>query len=194
MLHLLLQAGSHRYALEVSQVVEVLPLLHLQPLPLVVPAGRGESEQGGQPLDVRGVFYFHGAPVSVIDLGQRLAGAPVAARLSTRIVLVERPEGPSEQWRVPSGQPGSSPVIPPSPARLGLLVERVLGTRAFAPSDFSRAHALEESGPDIAAVATDRHGLIYKLELNQLLSAASPPARRPVPPPLSCASRPSKSY
>ena len=78
MLHLLLQAGLDRYALEVNQVVEVLPLVHLHPLPQA-------------PRGVIGAFHFHGTPVSVIDLSLSLTGHPTPSRLSTRLVVVERP-------------------------------------------------------------------------------------------------------
>ena len=171
MLHLLLQVGPLRYALAVSQVVEVLPCVHICPLPHAPPG-------------VVGSFHYHGTPVSVIDLGQHLTGEPAPQRLSTRIIIVERPIAADKAAAL--GLP---------PARLGLLVARVLGTRALAPADFSRAHALEELGPGFSAIATDRHGLIYELDLNLLLATAAPEScARPTVTLLPCVSSPSKSY
>ena len=72
MLHLLLQAGLDRYALEVNQVVEVLPLVHLHPLPQA-------------PRGVIGAFHFHGTPVSVIDLSLSLTGHPTPSRTNRPI-------------------------------------------------------------------------------------------------------------
>lgn len=75
MLMLLFQIGGDRYALEASQVAEVLPLVHLQRVPHAPPG-------------VAGIFDFHGELVPVVDLSQLMLGRPAAARVSTRIVLV----------------------------------------------------------------------------------------------------------
>ena len=78
MLFLLLQLGKDRYALEASQVVEVLPLLNFKKI-LRAPPG------------VAGAFNYRGAPVPVIDLSELTMGNPSRQRLSTRLVLVNYP-------------------------------------------------------------------------------------------------------
>ncbi|MES2569150.1 MAG: chemotaxis protein CheW [Verrucomicrobiota bacterium] len=75
MLFLLFHLGAERYALEAAQVAEVVPLLHIKPLPQAPPG-------------VAGVFNHRGAAVPVIDLTALALGRPSAVRLSTRIVLV----------------------------------------------------------------------------------------------------------
>jgi chemotaxis-related protein WspB len=78
MLFLLLQLGQDRYALEASEVVEVLPLLNFKKI-LRAPPG------------VAGAFNYHGTPVPVIDLSELTIGIPSRQRLSTRLVLVNYP-------------------------------------------------------------------------------------------------------
>ena len=80
MLFLLFQLGKDRYALDVRQVAEVLPLVHLKQIPQAPPA-------------VAGVFDFRGAPVPVIDLSQTALERPAQRRLSTRIILAHYPDG-----------------------------------------------------------------------------------------------------
>ncbi|HXE38418.1 MAG TPA: chemotaxis protein CheW [Azonexus sp.] len=84
MLFLLFQLGNDRYALEVGQVAEVLPLLSLKQIPQAPPA-------------VAGVFDFRGEPVPVVDLSQMALGRPARSRLSTRIILAHYPDGNGEQ-------------------------------------------------------------------------------------------------
>jgi chemotaxis-related protein WspB len=74
-LFLLLQLGSERYALDIRQVAEVLPLVDMKPVPRA-PAG------------VAGVFNYGGVPVPVIDLSQLILERAARRRLNTRIVVV----------------------------------------------------------------------------------------------------------
>jgi len=78
MLFLLFQLGKDRYAVEASQVVEVLPLLNFKKIPQAPPG-------------VAGAFNYRGAPVPVIDLSELTIGNPSRQRLSTRLVLVNYP-------------------------------------------------------------------------------------------------------
>ena len=75
---LLFKLGNDRYALNASQVVEVLPLVSLKKVPQALPG-------------VAGVFSYHGDPVPVIDLCELVLGKPASPRLSTRIILVKYP-------------------------------------------------------------------------------------------------------
>jgi len=75
MLLLQFQAGSERYGLDVSQVVEVSSLVSLRPIPHAPP-------------EAAGVFNYRGILTPVVDLTTLLSGVPSRSRMSTRIVLV----------------------------------------------------------------------------------------------------------
>ena len=76
MLFLLFQLGNDRYALEVTRVVEVVPLLALKQLPQA-------------PRGVAGIFNYRGRPVPAIDLSELSLGRPASERLSTRIIIIK---------------------------------------------------------------------------------------------------------
>lgn len=78
MIYLLFSIGQDRYALESSQVVEVVPRVELWPLPKA-------------PAHITGVFRYRGQLVPVLDLCQLMHGQACPARLSTRILLVYYP-------------------------------------------------------------------------------------------------------
>ncbi len=80
MLFLQFQLGEDRYALDSSQVVEVLPLLGIKQIPQA-PAG------------VAGAFNYRGKPVPVIDLSELALGRPARRYMSTRIIIVRYPDG-----------------------------------------------------------------------------------------------------
>jgi chemotaxis-related protein WspB len=79
MLFLLFQIGQDRYALDARQIVEVLPLVSITPLPQA-------------PIGVAGVFMYRGVPVPVIDVNQLTMGSPSHSRLNTRLVVVHFPD------------------------------------------------------------------------------------------------------
>lgn len=78
MVALLFEVDGQRYGLDVAQVLKVLPSVRLRRLPQV-------------PEYVAGVFRYRETLVPVIDLNQLIKGKPVAALLSTRIILVRQP-------------------------------------------------------------------------------------------------------
>jgi chemotaxis-related protein WspB len=84
MLFLQFQLGKDRYALDSSQVVEVLPLLGIKQIPQA-PAG------------VAGAFNYRGKPVPVIDLSELALGRPARLHMSTRIIIVRYPDGNGTQ-------------------------------------------------------------------------------------------------
>jgi len=86
MLFLVFQPGAQRYAIDASQIAEVLPLVAINPI-------------ARAPEEVAGIFVYRGAPVPVIDLSQLFEGRPAARRLSTRIIIV-RCTGVSGDTRV----------------------------------------------------------------------------------------------
>jgi chemotaxis-related protein WspB len=78
MLFLLLQIGAEPYAIAARQVVRVLPLVQIRPIPRAT-AG------------IVGIFDYGGTPVPALDLSQLVLGRPAQPRMSTRIVLVNYP-------------------------------------------------------------------------------------------------------
>jgi chemotaxis-related protein WspB len=79
MLFLIFELGKDRYALDVRQIAEVMPLVGVKQIPKA-------------PQAMKGLFNYRGAPVPVVDLSQLTLGRPSARRLSTRIVLVHYPD------------------------------------------------------------------------------------------------------
>jgi chemotaxis-related protein WspB len=79
MLFLTFELGNDRYALDVRQVAEVLPLLGVKQVPRA-------------PAAMTGLINYRGAPVPVVDLSRLTLGRLAAHRLSTRIVLVNYPD------------------------------------------------------------------------------------------------------
>jgi chemotaxis-related protein WspB len=75
---LLFGVADQRFALDVSQIVEVVPAVRLRAIP-------------GTPDYVAGVFRYKGTIVPVLDLNRMLCNAPAAKRYSTRMVLVRYP-------------------------------------------------------------------------------------------------------
>jgi chemotaxis-related protein WspB len=75
MLFLLFELPPDRYALDVAQVAEVLPMLRVKPVPQA-------------PAAVAGLITYRGVPVPVIDLSALMLGRPAKAQLSTRLIVV----------------------------------------------------------------------------------------------------------
>jgi len=86
MLFLVFQLNDDRYALDVSQVVEVLPLVRIRKM-LRSPPG------------IAGTINYRGAHVPVVDLSELALGRPAALRLSTRIILANCSEQEGKSQR-----------------------------------------------------------------------------------------------
>ncbi len=95
------------YAIESRRVIEVLPLVSARPLPRA-------------PDYLLGIFTYRGRLMPLIDLARRLGAPPPAAKLSTRVIVVEvEPEAA-----------GAMPGERPAPIRLGLVAENVVAVRS----------------------------------------------------------------
>ena len=92
MLYVLFQLGKDRYALEASRVVEVVPLLTMNPIPQA-------------PIGVAGMIVYRGQAIPAVDLCQLTLGHPARERLSTRIIIVEAGGREEETGGSGSGQP-----------------------------------------------------------------------------------------
>jgi chemotaxis-related protein WspB len=75
MLFLLCEVENERYALDVRQIAEVLPLVHIQRAPQA-------------PAEIAGLLNYRGVPVPVVHLSVLLHGRPAALRASSRVVIL----------------------------------------------------------------------------------------------------------
>jgi chemotaxis-related protein WspB len=83
-LFLVFKLGTDRYALEASQITEVLPVIDIRSVP--------HSPEG-----VAGFFDFRGVPVPVLDLSTLVLGRASDRCLSTRLVIVGYPDAAGER-------------------------------------------------------------------------------------------------
>jgi chemotaxis-related protein WspB len=95
------------FAIESRRVIEVLPLVPARPLPRA-------------PDYLVGIFTYRGRLVPLVDLARRLGVAAPAAKLSTRVIVVEFE--PEATGPVTAARPG--------PIRLGLVAENVVAVRS----------------------------------------------------------------
>src|SRR3989442_31653 len=77
MLFLLFYLDNDCYALDASQVAEVLPLIDIK-------------KMLGSPRGIVGTINYHGTFVPVVDMSEMALGHRAPSRLSTRIILVRR--------------------------------------------------------------------------------------------------------
>ena len=78
MLLLLFEIGNGRYALETSQIIEIVPLVNLKKIPTT-------------PAHVAGLMNYRGEGIPVVDLCQLIDNSPFENVLSTRIIIVSYP-------------------------------------------------------------------------------------------------------
>ena len=79
MLFLLFELNSDRYAIDVAQVSEVLPMVRIKPVPQAPPG-------------VAGLITYRGISIPVVDLSMAMLGRPANRCLSTRIIVVHYPD------------------------------------------------------------------------------------------------------
>jgi len=139
MLFLLFHMGKDRYALEASRVVEVLPLLELKQLPQA-------------PSGFAGLFNYRGRPVPALDLCQLTSTQPAAERLSTRIIVINFPDGRGGH------------------RLLGLIAERATEMLRRNPRDFVDPGFKSREAPYLGPVLLDPKGAIQCLHEQHLLS------------------------
>jgi chemotaxis-related protein WspB len=74
-LFLVFELDGDRYALDVNQLIEVLPLVNLKPL-------------AKAPRGIAGLFDYRGLPIPAIDLSELIVERAALRRLSTRMLVV----------------------------------------------------------------------------------------------------------
>lgn len=139
MLFLLIQLGNDRYALNSSQIVEVLPLLQIKVLPQ-------------SPAGVAGVMDYRGTPVPVLDLSELIMeGRPSRRQLSTRIIVVETRGGQNET------------------RLLGLIAEHATEIMRWDSADFVSTGVTNRDTPYLGPIVVDSRGIVQWIEPTTLL-------------------------
>ncbi len=139
-LYLQFRLGADRYALDVHDVIEVLPL----------PAFKRVPEA---PAWVAGLFPHRGELLPVLDLSQLAFGRGALRRTSTRLVLVRyhaQGVGPEQ--------------------RLGLILEQATHTLRRDPAAFRDYPLDNGSARYLGPVLEDEQGLLQRVGVDQLLS------------------------
>ena len=148
MLFLVFQLGARRYAIDASQVAEVLPLVAVTAI-------------ARAPEEVAGVFLYRGAPVPVVDLSQLLEGRPAERRLSTRVIVVHYPVG---SGAANGGACGGTRL-------LGLIAEKATETIRRDALEFVDSGVVNDQAPYLGAVVPDSRGMVQRIDIARLLSA-----------------------
>ncbi|AJK50331.1 chemotaxis protein CheW [Burkholderia plantarii] len=164
MLFLLFELDGARYALDVADVAEVLPLAETKPVP-------------GAPDWVAGILIHRGEPVPVIDVTRLALGRPSARIRSTRLVIV--------RVRVPLAG-DAEPAPADGERRLGLIVEHGTQTARFERAAFRDGGVDTPHARWLGPVAHDAHGVVQWVtvrhllgpEARALLFTAAPEARQ----------------
>ena len=158
MLLLIFQVRSRWYALEASQVVEVIPRVHLREVP-------------NSPTFVSGLLNYRGIIIPVIDLGIFLEGKTTTPYLSTRIMIIQY----HIQHSISSTDLQSNPLqSPPSQQTkiqyLGLIAEQVTETLERSPSDIIEPTLPTQTGHYLGGMLLDDRGMIQYLGMDKLVT------------------------
>ncbi|CAG9216185.1 Chemotaxis signal transduction protein [Paraburkholderia tropica] len=147
MLFLVFELDGERYALDAREIVRVLPL---QPV----------RAFAGTPPYIAGVIDHDGAPVPVVDLAMLALGRPSRALMSTRLVLVNDRDGAVDTSSVDT-----------SPRCLALLLESATRTQTIAAEAFAEGGIATPEARWLGPVASDAHGFVQWVKVDQLLDA-----------------------
>ncbi|MBI6953196.1 chemotaxis protein CheW [Pseudomonas sp. CCOS 191] len=139
-LYLQFRIADQRFALDVREVIEVLPCRTLKPI-------------AQAPGWVAGVLAHRGALVPVIDLSALSFGMPAQSRSSTRMVLVH--------YRADPRRPD---------LQLGLVLEQATDTLRCAPEEFQPYGLDNADARYLGPVRQDARGLLQRIQVTDLLS------------------------
>lgn len=141
-LYLQFRIREQRFALDVREVIEVLPRRTLKPI-------------AQAPAWVAGVLAHRGALVPVIDVSALSFGTPAPARSSTRLVLVHYRGDPLRAG-----------------LQLGLILEQATDTLRCQPDEFQPYGLDNGDAPYLGPVRKDEQGLLQRIGVNDLLPEA----------------------
>lgn len=139
-LYLQFRLGADRYALDVHDVLEVLPLPALKRLPEA-------------PAWVAGLYAHRGELLPVLDLNQLAFGHSAPRRTSTRLVLV--------RYRA---------AVQAIEQHLGLILEQATHTLRRDPAAFRDYQLENGSARYLGPVLEDEQGLLQCVRVDQLLT------------------------
>lgn len=142
-LYLLFHLAGQRFALDVREVVEVMPLRVLKPI-------------AQAPHWVAGILAHRAVLVPVIDIGALAFGKAASQRTSTRLVLVH--------YRADAARPA---------LQLGLILEQATDTLRCQPDEFQPYGLDNADAPYLGPVRQDALGLLQRIQVDDLLSADS---------------------
>jgi chemotaxis-related protein WspB len=152
MLFLLFDLDRERYALDATQIVEVLALQPTRPIP-------------GAPAWVAGVAERHGALLPVIDVPRLALGRAARRLLSTRLVVVEyRADEAADASHTETA--GARNTLP----RLGLVIEGATQTRRIAREQFADTGVATPDARWLGPVANDGQGLVQWVQVRHMLT------------------------
>ncbi len=149
MLFLLFELDGARYALDVNDVAEVLPLADTKAIP-------------GAPAWVAGVLIHRGEPLPVIDVSQLALGRPSAQLRSTRLVVV-RVRMPLDGDAEPAAAGGER--------LLGLIVEHATQTLRFERAAFRDGGIDTPHARWLGPVIDHADGVVQWVSVRHLLGA-----------------------
>jgi chemotaxis-related protein WspB len=142
MLLVLFNVGEEVHAIDAASVVEVLPLVDIKKLK-------------GAPRGVAGTFNYRGTFVPVIDLSDLLLGRPVAARLSTRLILARY------------SAVGMNRLV-------GIVAENATETLRREASDITSPGIVTEAAPYLDSIVKGPNGFIQRIDIDKLAGAVLP--------------------
>lgn len=138
-LFLLFSMGTDRYALDVREVVEVMPLRRLKQLPAA-------------PDWVAGLLSYRGTPIPVLDLCAQTLGRAAIVRTSTRLVVVN--------YQPQTNQPAR---------RLGLILEQASDTLRSPAEAFADSGVTLSNARYLGPVLKTEEGLVQWVHIADLL-------------------------
>ncbi|MBN3788322.1 chemotaxis protein CheW [Burkholderia sp. Ac-20353] len=156
MLFLLFELDGERYALDATQIVEVLALAPVKSMP-------------GTPPWLAGVIDHRGTLVPVLDVPQLALGRAARALRSTRLVVV--------RYAQPNAADGAD-------RWLGLIVEHATQVRDFAPAQFADSGIATPHARWLGPVAADASGFVQQIDVRQMLDDDARALLFPPAPPL----------
>jgi chemotaxis-related protein WspB len=141
LLYLIIQLGRDRYALEASQVTEIVPLVRLKALP-------------GAPVGAAGLMNYRGTALPVVDLSLLATGTPTAATEAARIVVVRH---------VVHGRTSADDAF-------GLLVPEARDTVRLDPDSFVDPGVAADGAPYLGKVVATADGVLQRVTVRALLT------------------------
>ncbi|WP_371369304.1 chemotaxis protein CheW [Pseudomonas sp. QL9] len=138
-LYLQFRLGADRYALDVHEIAEVLPLTRFKQVPEA-------------PAWVAGLYSHRGELLPVLDLSVVACGRPSPRLTSTRLVLVD--------YRFAGNGP---------PRRLGLILEQASQTLRRDPAAFREYGLERGEARYLGPVMVDSEGLLQRVQVDELL-------------------------